>query len=492
MMRTLFVVAAVMVVAGCRGSAEALLVRVDSETAGDNCAQGGVAIRTGYDTNNSQTLDDSEIDASKTKYVCNGASGTSGQPGAQGDAGVSGHNSLNKVTAEAAGLNCENGGSKIETGVDLDDNGTLDAGEVTATSYVCSQSAAEDYYFGDITIRSDDDLAELAGKRVLFGSIVIEHATAGDLTLADLEAVTGDVVLGTVNGGEGPALRALTPVRELHLPKLASAAGLYLNDYPELTVLDLPVLARAGEVRVEYMSGLTTISLPQLKRTNTLSVRQNDTVASVNLPMLTVSRVFEIEYNDVLASVTVLSTLAVLDELDVYGNELLNDCFAHALQLNAAPRWGTDIYDNLPTAMCTAAQVCAPVTGVMGLSDFYQCNNRLAFAAAQTFCATIATGASLAWFESAAEWTAFSSAVYDGQLFSDAWIGYSDQATEGTWVASGGGSTYDPVTDTTITFWAPGEPNDTTHGENAAQIHWSGRVNDGNAMDAMRFYCRVP
>src|SRR6476646_1923115 len=52
--------------------APSTLVRVDSETAGANCANGGVAIHQGTDANHNGTLDDSEIDS--TQYVCSAPS----------------------------------------------------------------------------------------------------------------------------------------------------------------------------------------------------------------------------------------------------------------------------------------------------------------------------------------------------------------------------------------------------------------------------------
>lgn len=53
-------------------------------------------------------------------------------------AGANGKISLVKTTAEAAGVNCTVGGTKIEAGVDNNANNTLDAAEVTNISYVCN------------------------------------------------------------------------------------------------------------------------------------------------------------------------------------------------------------------------------------------------------------------------------------------------------------------------------------------------------------------
>lgn len=72
-----------------------------------------------------------------------GAQGIQGIPGAVGATGATGQNGLNaliKTTTEAAGANCTNGGTKIETGIDANGNGVLDVGEVNAsqTTYVCN------------------------------------------------------------------------------------------------------------------------------------------------------------------------------------------------------------------------------------------------------------------------------------------------------------------------------------------------------------------
>ncbi len=50
------------------------LIRTTTETAGSNCAAGGVKQEYGLDSNNNGTLDDNEINLPLTKYVCNGVS----------------------------------------------------------------------------------------------------------------------------------------------------------------------------------------------------------------------------------------------------------------------------------------------------------------------------------------------------------------------------------------------------------------------------------
>ncbi len=99
------------------------LVRTSVEPAGTNCPAGGTKVEVGVDANGNGTLDASEVTA--TTYVCSGGDG---------------HDSLVVTSEEPAGANCPFGGTKIETGLDANDNGTLEPGEVNsaATTYVCN------------------------------------------------------------------------------------------------------------------------------------------------------------------------------------------------------------------------------------------------------------------------------------------------------------------------------------------------------------------
>ena len=72
-----------------------------------------------------------------------GPQGIQGETGAIGETGLTGPiglSALIKTTVEPAGANCTNGGTKLETGIDANGNGILDAGEVNAsqTQYVCN------------------------------------------------------------------------------------------------------------------------------------------------------------------------------------------------------------------------------------------------------------------------------------------------------------------------------------------------------------------
>ena len=64
--------------------------------------------------------------------------GPVGATGATGATGGAGLNSLIKLNAVLAGVNCPIGGTKVEAGLDTSGNGLLEASEVTSTTYLCS------------------------------------------------------------------------------------------------------------------------------------------------------------------------------------------------------------------------------------------------------------------------------------------------------------------------------------------------------------------
>jgi hypothetical protein len=84
----------------------------------------------------------------------NGAPGPQGIQGVAGVNGIDGKNTLIKTTVESPGINCSNGGTKIEGGLDQNSNGILENNEInnTITKYVCngingtSTSGSSSYY----------------------------------------------------------------------------------------------------------------------------------------------------------------------------------------------------------------------------------------------------------------------------------------------------------------------------------------------------------
>ncbi len=100
------------------------LVSIEPLEAGDDCPAGGQTIATGEDINGDGVLQPDEIIS--TTYVCNG------------EAGTSGHVSLVVQSPEPAGDNCAAGGTRVDSGMDLNDDGTLEEDEIQATTYVCN------------------------------------------------------------------------------------------------------------------------------------------------------------------------------------------------------------------------------------------------------------------------------------------------------------------------------------------------------------------
>jgi len=136
----------------CNGADGAIsLTIVSTEAAGTNCENGGLKIDSGIDANGDGTLDDTEISA--TAYVCNG---------------VDGNNTLTKITNEATGPNCENGGLKIDSGVDANSDGTLDDTEISATAYVCNGVDGNNS-LTKVSVESPSEVCEAGGIKVESG-----------------------------------------------------------------------------------------------------------------------------------------------------------------------------------------------------------------------------------------------------------------------------------------------------------------------------------
>lgn len=147
---------------GTNGSSA--LIAMGAEPAGSNCANGGTQVMAGLDTNGNGQLDPDEV--SQIQHVCTGSTGaagaagatgaegsagTAGAPGATGPAGAdgatgpsgaNGHGALLSLSSETAGGNCVHGGTRIDAGVDTNDDGVLQPGEISSTGHVCNASAA--------------------------------------------------------------------------------------------------------------------------------------------------------------------------------------------------------------------------------------------------------------------------------------------------------------------------------------------------------------
>lgn len=103
------------------------LTKMVAEPAGQNCSAGGFKLSTGLDLNENNILDAEEI--RNEEYVCNGDNGENG---------TNGSNSLINTSLEPSGEFCSFGGLKVESGVDVNNNGVLDESEIRSINYVCN------------------------------------------------------------------------------------------------------------------------------------------------------------------------------------------------------------------------------------------------------------------------------------------------------------------------------------------------------------------
>lgn len=125
-----------------------------------------------------------------------------GPPGADGYNGSSGKSTLARQAAEPAGNNCPSGGIAVKVGVDTNGNGVLDDSEVTSTSYVCNGRNGNLGTSGATTLVRQD--VEPAGAHCPAGGVAVKSGidANGNGTLEDAEVTTTSYVC---NGAAGDA-----------------------------------------------------------------------------------------------------------------------------------------------------------------------------------------------------------------------------------------------------------------------------------------------
>lgn len=157
---------------------------------GDICSSGGVKLDYGIDDNRNGKLDAAEVDGSE--YICNGADGSS---------------TLVNVTEEPAGANCAAGGYKVESGLDADSDGALDAVEVTSTSYLCNGASGAAGAKGLVNVTIDSTQCAEGGYKVESGM----DADADGVLDASEVSSTSYICNGTDGADGASALVNVTP-----------------------------------------------------------------------------------------------------------------------------------------------------------------------------------------------------------------------------------------------------------------------------------------
>jgi len=117
--------------------ANEVLVRTEGRNADHLCEEGGADIFIGNDLNSNGILEENEV--TSTTRLCHGKTGLSGPQGATGPNGGNGIPSLvNTSVLNYGNDTCFYGGLLIESGLDLNNNGTLEENEVTGQDFVCN------------------------------------------------------------------------------------------------------------------------------------------------------------------------------------------------------------------------------------------------------------------------------------------------------------------------------------------------------------------
>ena len=83
-----------------------------------------------------------------------GCSPENGENGVDGQNGLDGLNSLVQTLVEQPGANCESGGFRVETGLDINRNGTLDVGEVQNSEFICNTDSSDFPYQNYVSLLS--------------------------------------------------------------------------------------------------------------------------------------------------------------------------------------------------------------------------------------------------------------------------------------------------------------------------------------------------
>jgi len=159
------------------------IVDIIPETAGENCLDGGLKIITGLDVNENNILDIIEIQ--NTEFICNGENTNNG------------YNSLIDLIPEPVGENCTNGGYKVVSGLDVNENNILDTGEIQNEEYLCNGLAGDDGLNSLVEI-----LPEMDGENCPNGGYVFNTGTDlnSDNILEENEIQSSVYVCNGLNG----------------------------------------------------------------------------------------------------------------------------------------------------------------------------------------------------------------------------------------------------------------------------------------------------
>jgi hypothetical protein len=292
-------------VAACTNThyANTTLVRVDPEAAGANCANGGVAIQTGLDSNHDGVLQDDEIDS--TQFVCSAASPLR----CEGSSSLSGIVTISSDAelAQLSTVDCIDG-DLVVSGLDVSTIASMPLATVT----------------GSIVIAGNNNLTSLDGFDQLtkVGRVYSVQANASLVDLSSLgkiERAGTLMVIGNDSLQNLDGLQALTAMpanlQIMNNPSLESLTGLdnlltaqqiTIKANSHLTsVAALDKLRSSQQLEISGNSVLQTVALASLQKNDfTLKINANPILTSISLPALATSSSVEAVSNPALVSIS--------------------------------------------------------------------------------------------------------------------------------------------------------------------------------------------
>jgi hypothetical protein len=105
-----------------------------------------------------------------------------------------------------------------------------------------------------VVLEAQEDVAKIAGCKVVTGLVIRSGATLDLAPLHELEEINGDLVVGPTVGIEEVALNRVRVIE----------GAVRVSKNPSLRGLFLPRLEQAGRIFVEDNGALTTIALPRI------------------------------------------------------------------------------------------------------------------------------------------------------------------------------------------------------------------------------------
>lgn len=99
---------------------------------------------------------------------------------------------LTRISGEPAGERCDEGGRKVESGSDLNNNGRLDDSEIIDTEYECGAWKVWD---GDFTVSDMASVQEITEITEITGDLFVQADTA-EVLLEDLDFLNAFVIVG--------------------------------------------------------------------------------------------------------------------------------------------------------------------------------------------------------------------------------------------------------------------------------------------------------